>query len=153
MTIIQASRQIVEKYLVTLEELFITKKKKHTRARILQLISMTQTIIRNTSPYDTGDNLMTEDKVSRWVGFIQGIMTVYGWIDVESERNNTRPIFHQAYEDLELRKPKSITAELDDIIFHIVDMQEFNTMCVEKYDEVSYKSLSIKNNSILGFGL
>ena len=37
------------------------------------------------------------DKLGRWVGFIQGVMVMRGWIDVEEERDRTRPIFKQAY--------------------------------------------------------
>ena len=33
------------------------------------------------------------DKASRWLGYIQGIMTSKGYIDVMVERNFTRPLF------------------------------------------------------------
>ena len=151
MTITQASRQIFQNYLVILERVFLEEKKSHTLERILQLQSMCQTVINHTSPYDNGENKMTEDKISRWLGYVQGIMTVYGWITVEEERENTRPLFHQAYEDLGLLKPASITAGLDDIVFHIVDMQEFNNKCVEKYAVKSYKELPKDKLLKIGF--
>ena len=90
MTIIQASRTVFENYLKTLQELFSKEKNKHTQKRLLQLIAMSQTVLNHTSPYDNGVNKMTEDKISRWLGFVQGVMTVYGWITVEEERENTR---------------------------------------------------------------
>jgi len=52
---------------------------------------------------------MLEDKQSRWLGFIQGVMTVYDLLDVDTERNFSRPLFHQAYEDMGIEKPKSIS--------------------------------------------
>ena len=151
MTITQASRQIFQNYLVILERVFLEEKKTHTLERILQLKSMCQTVINHTSQYDNGDNKMTEDKISRWLGYVQGIMTIYGWITVEEERENTRPLFHQAYEDLGLDKPASITAKLDDVVFHIVDMQDFNNRCVKKYSVSSYKELPKDKLLKIGF--
>ncbi len=52
---------------------------------------------------------MYEDKQSRWLGFIQGVMTVYDLLDVEDERDFSRPLFHKAYEEMGLEKPKSIS--------------------------------------------
>ena len=144
MTITQASRTIFKNYLEKLQKLFSTEKDYLKQKRLLQLISMCQTVINHTSQYDNGENTMSEDKLSRWLGYVQGIMTVYGWITVEEERENTRPLFHKAYEDLGLLKPASITASLDDIHFHIVNMQDFNNRCIEKYNCVSYKDLSEK---------
>jgi hypothetical protein len=151
MTITQASRQIFQNYLLILDRVFLEEKKTHTLERILQLKSMCQTVINHTSQYDNGKNEMTEDKISRWLGYVQGIMTIYGWITVAAERENTRPLFHQAYEDLGLNKPKSITAKLDDIVFHIVDMQEFNNKCVKKYKVASYKVLPKDKLLKIGF--
>lgn len=37
------------------------------------------------------------DKLSRWLGFVQGVLAVQGIIDVDEEREFTRPIFHQLY--------------------------------------------------------
>lgn len=36
----------------------------------------------------------TEDKASRWLGFVQGVLTVGGAIGVDTERDHTRPLFH-----------------------------------------------------------
>jgi len=151
MTITQASRQIFQNYLLILDRVFLEEKKTHTLERILQLKSMCQTVINHTSQYDNGKNKMTEDKISRWLGYVQGIMTVYGWITVEEERETTRPLFHQAYEDLGLDKPESITAKLDNIVFHIVDMQDFNNRCVKKYKVASYKELPKDKLLKIGF--
>ena len=151
MTITQATRRIFENYLVILEDQFVAETTVHTQERILQLIAMCQTVINHTSPYDNGVSEMTEDKISRWLGYVQGIMTVYGWITVEQERNTTRPLFHQAYADLGIEKPKSITAKLDNIVFHIVDMQDFNNRCVKKYNVRSYKELPKEKQLKIGF--
>lgn len=37
---------------------------------------------------------MPEDKSSRWLGFIQGCLAMRGLIDVDTERDISRPIFH-----------------------------------------------------------
>ena len=39
------------------------------------------------------------DKTNRWLGFIQGVMTVYGILDVDKERDFTRPLFHNYYKE------------------------------------------------------
>ena len=142
MTITQATRQIFLHYSLILDKVFLEEKNTHTLERILQLKAMCQTVISNTSQYDKGYNKMTEDKISRWLGYVQGIMTIYGWITIAEERETTRSLFHQAYEDAGLSKPASITSNLDDIIFHIVDMQDFNNRCIKKYKVKSYKELS-----------
>ena len=40
---------------------------------------------------------MPIDKAARWLGFIQGCLAMRGLIDVDAERDITRPIFHAAY--------------------------------------------------------
>lgn len=37
------------------------------------------------------------DKLSRWLGFVQGILTVEGITTVNAERDFSRPLFHAAY--------------------------------------------------------
>lgn len=39
---------------------------------------------------------MPEDKASRWLGFVQGCLAMRGLIDVDTERDRTRPLFHGA---------------------------------------------------------
>jgi hypothetical protein len=51
-----------------------------------------------------------DDKVSRWLGFVQGVMAVKGLISVDEERDLTRPLFHRAYEEMGIENPPSITA-------------------------------------------
>lgn len=33
------------------------------------------------------------DKLARWTGFIQGVMSARGWISVQAERDRTRSLF------------------------------------------------------------
>lgn len=47
------------------------------------------------------------DKTSRWIGFIQGVLTVSGVLDTNEERDRTRPFFHEAYEAMGFDKPKT----------------------------------------------
>lgn len=37
------------------------------------------------------------DKVSRWLGFVQGVLACKGLIDCDAERDVSRPLFHAAY--------------------------------------------------------
>jgi hypothetical protein len=47
------------------------------------------------------------DKLSRWLGFIQGYIIFSGQSTVEIERDFSRPIFHKAYEADGINIPKS----------------------------------------------
>jgi len=38
-----------------------------------------------------------DDKTSRWLGFVQGVMTMQGLLTVAGEREFSRPLFHAAY--------------------------------------------------------
>lgn len=44
------------------------------------------------------------DKIGRWVGYIQGVMSAHGCLDVDEERNRTRPIFTKVYNEQKLLK-------------------------------------------------
>lgn len=48
-----------------------------------------------TAVADTGD--MSVDKLSRWLGFVQGVLAAAGSISVAEERDVSRPLFHAAY--------------------------------------------------------
>jgi len=37
------------------------------------------------------------DKLSRWLGFVQGCLAMRGLIDVDEERDISRPMFHAGY--------------------------------------------------------
>ena len=50
----------------------------------------------------------TVEKMSRWLGFAQGILFAEGLIDVNEEREISRPIIHRAYKDAGVSVPKSI---------------------------------------------
>lgn len=39
------------------------------------------------------------DKLHRWLGFIQGVLTVLDLIDVDTERNYTRPYLHSYHQE------------------------------------------------------
>lgn len=42
---------------------------------------------------------MVDDKISRWLGFIQGCMAMKGYIDVDDERKFSRPLFQCVYKN------------------------------------------------------
>lgn len=39
------------------------------------------------------------DKLSRWLGFVQGCLLMRGLLDTDEERDASRPLFHQGYEE------------------------------------------------------
>lgn len=47
------------------------------------------------------------DKISRWIGFIQGVLASRGYLDVDAERDRTRPLFHKAYTEMGLDIPQT----------------------------------------------
>jgi hypothetical protein len=51
---------------------------------------------------------MALDKLARWTGYIQGVATARGWLDVATERARTRPVFHAAAERAGRPKPPTI---------------------------------------------
>jgi len=52
---------------------------------------------------------MLTDKMSRWLGFIQGVLYANNLIDINKERDLSRPLFHKAYANLDLEIPEKIT--------------------------------------------
>lgn len=48
------------------------------------------------------------DELSYRLGFVQGALAAYGLLDVDAERDRTRPIFHAAYAAMGLAKPATI---------------------------------------------
>ena len=48
------------------------------------------------------------DKLSRWLGFIQSAMTFQGLLNVEEERDFSRPLFHAAYRSEGLAPPSTL---------------------------------------------
>ncbi|MCE6958083.1 hypothetical protein LAZ40_03305 [Cereibacter sphaeroides] len=51
------------------------------------------------------------DKISRWLGFVQGCLAMRGLIDVDVERDFSRPLFHGAYAALGIGLPPTMEAE------------------------------------------
>lgn len=51
-----------------------------------------------------------DDKASRWLGFIQGVMACRGYLTVAGEREHSRPIFHAAYQAQGQMPPSSAGA-------------------------------------------
>lgn len=48
------------------------------------------------------------DKVRGWLGYIQGVLTAQGHLDMDEERERTRPIFHKAYEEEGMARPPTV---------------------------------------------
>lgn len=63
----------------------------HPRLSLANLIWMCREARLTQEPFP-------EDKASRWLGFVQGCLAMRGLIDVDQEREITRPLFRQAAE-------------------------------------------------------
>ena len=48
------------------------------------------------------------DKKSRWLGFIQGVCCCHFGMDVNKERDFTRPLFHKAYQSSQKDIPDTV---------------------------------------------
>ena len=67
---------------------------------IQYLLSMCETAIRHPEMYI--------DKHSRWLGYIQGVLTMRGHINVQEERDFSRPLYQDAYRRMGLEQPKTL---------------------------------------------
>lgn len=45
------------------------------------------------------------DKTGRWIGYVQGVLACNGFLDVNEERDRTRPLFQKAYSTAEAIAP------------------------------------------------
>lgn len=59
---------------------------------------------------------MPIDKMNRWIGFIQGVLTVKGYLDADAERDRTRPLFHEAYAATGQDIPRTMDRETTPIL-------------------------------------
>jgi len=48
------------------------------------------------------------DKLRGWLGFIQGVLVAQGHLDMDEERDRTRPIFHKAYAEEGMPVPPTV---------------------------------------------
>ena len=51
------------------------------------------------------------DKLSRWLGFIQGYVVFTNQTTVEIERNFSRPLFHNAYKYENIKIPPTFSSD------------------------------------------
>lgn len=57
-----------------------------------------------------GMDRLSEDKANRWLGFVQGVMIASRVLNIEEEREFTRPLFHAlkgVSETIDTRSPKT----------------------------------------------
>lgn len=100
--IVKANRHIAQRYIDLLKDYPPGDPTDITAPAYL--ISMCRTLIEQTSMYD--------DKHSRWLGCVQGIMLANGMLTRDRERDLTRPLFHQAYQEMGMPVPESIQIDL-----------------------------------------
>jgi hypothetical protein len=83
------------------------------------------------------------DKISRWVGFVQGVQTLRGDMSSQDERDRTRPFFHEAYESMGLSAPA--TVERTDATVDYMRLEDFpNPQVIESVDPWDYSGLHTK---------
>ena len=88
------------------------------------LLESIPTNIPNSNDYTSPSNLVwmmntvmssitsfPDDKTGRWIGFVQGVLTCSGLLDVDSERDFSRPIYHEAYNKSGLNIPPTLNSK------------------------------------------
>jgi hypothetical protein len=70
---------------------------------------------------------LPSDKISRWLGFIQGVLAMRGLLSVAAERDATRGIFHRAYSLLRIAKPVSasmgaVAGKVSDAAYRVLQL-------------------------------
>jgi len=76
----------------------------HPRLSLSNLLWMCQT---------GGDQAaqMPDDKASRWLGFVQGCLAMRMMIDVDEERDVTRPLFHKVHQNRTGETPVTLSRD------------------------------------------
>lgn len=95
---IHALKTLFERYLtiVSKNKLILEGLALPERCSYESLTNLLNEAINNTESYPL-------DKMHRWLGFTQGVLSVIGLIDVDEERDFTRPYLHSYHE----QKPKT----------------------------------------------
>lgn len=127
-TVKDATQELCKRYIEVLTPLKDIEKDSFEYTSNNHLIGMCQNILN--------DNSLPEDKISRWIGFVQGVMTMKGYTTVNTERDFSRPLFHKVYNDNDIAIPetKELNEETDNI-----DNKVMIKLCYNAFD---------KNNNI-----
>lgn len=83
----------------------------HLATRYKSIITNNSHKLQDVPPRCSYDNLLTlcdeiilngnlypSDKLSRWIGFVQGVLSTVGIICVDKGRNLTRPVLHMLHQ-------------------------------------------------------
>lgn len=60
---------------------------------------MMDTVLANIETFPT-------DKISRWIGFVQGVLGMKDLLVIDDERDRTRPFFQAAYKEMGIKIPE-----------------------------------------------
>lgn len=85
------AKALFERYLAIIEANPGVLSKTHLRCDEHSLKGLCREAIDHTSKYPF-------DKLNRWIGFVQGVLACQGLIQVDQERNFTRPLLHSLHE-------------------------------------------------------
>ncbi len=85
------AKALFERYLAVIESNPGVLSKTHLRCDEHSLKGLCREAIDHTSKYPF-------DKLNRWIGFVQGVLACQGLIQVDQERNFTRPLLHSLHE-------------------------------------------------------
>jgi hypothetical protein len=67
-------------------------------------------IMKMLNELEENSNIWSDDKLNRWLGYIQGVLTVFNIIDVDEERDFSRSLFHNYY-----KKTNKVIPETKDL--------------------------------------
>lgn len=103
------------------------------------------------------------DKLNRWLGFVQGCLTIYKIITVQEERDYSRKLFHEAYKleniDIPETKPHQLSSNFDKIntlcsschaLYNLVNSFHFNKefpISIKIKSEIKELNLTINFNN------
>lgn len=80
-------QELFARYKEAAVTMFMQNDNSHNKCGSDSLIKLCEEAMVNTQKYPY-------DKLNRWLGFVQGVLAAQGIIDVDVERDYTRPLFH-----------------------------------------------------------
>lgn len=98
------TRQLFERYLDVIDRASVDPFATDPRHSLENLAWMCNEAIKRAGE-------LPLDKLSRWLGFVQGCLAMRGLIDVDSERNLSRPLFHSAYDSSGIGRPPRLARQ------------------------------------------
>lgn len=89
----EVMKQLFTRYHSLVITMWLEGDYKHTKCSVHSLMTLCNEVINNGQKYPF-------DKLNRWLGFLQGVLASRGIIEVDIEREITRPLFHSLHTEV-----------------------------------------------------